>query len=66
MNSPQDPSRAANEARDSLNQRAIDLHRAHQGKIEIALRAPLETSDDLSLAYSPGVAAACRAIEADP
>ncbi|QDV07604.1 NAD-dependent malic enzyme [Planctomycetes bacterium Poly30] len=51
---------------EALHRRAIDLHRAHQGKIEISLRAPLETRDDLSLAYSPGVAAACRAIEADP
>ncbi|MEM8713864.1 MAG: malic enzyme-like NAD(P)-binding protein [Planctomycetota bacterium] len=48
-----------------LDRRALELHQAHQGKIEVSLRAPLETQQDLSLAYSPGVAAACRAVEED-
>lgn len=46
--------------------RAIEFHAATQGKIEVNLRAPLETKEDLSLAYSPGVAAASREIEARP
>ena len=46
--------------------RAIELHAKYQGKIEVGLRAPLDTKDDLSLAYSPGVAAASREIEANP
>ena len=42
---------------------AFALHRG--GKIEVSLTVPLETRDDLSLAYTPGVARICTAIEAD-
>jgi malate dehydrogenase (oxaloacetate-decarboxylating) len=36
------------------------------GKIEIALRHPLKTRDDLSMAYTPGVARVSSAVAADP
>ena len=36
------------------------------GKIEMASKAPLRTRDDLSMAYTPGVARVCRAIADDP
>jgi malate dehydrogenase (oxaloacetate-decarboxylating) len=36
------------------------------GKLEVALRHPLRTADDLSMAYTPGVARVCGAIAADP
>jgi malate dehydrogenase (oxaloacetate-decarboxylating) len=36
------------------------------GKIEIANRTPLKTRDDLSMAYTPGVARVCMAIHNDP
>ncbi|MEX2469393.1 MAG: NAD-dependent malic enzyme [Pseudohongiellaceae bacterium] len=36
------------------------------GKIEVTNRAPLKTRDDLSMAYTPGVARICRAIHRDP
>lgn len=36
------------------------------GKIEITSRVPLKTRDDLSMAYTPGVARICKAIEEDP
>ncbi|HUG29443.1 MAG TPA: NAD-dependent malic enzyme [Candidatus Limnocylindria bacterium] len=36
------------------------------GKIEIACKAPLKTRDDLSMAYTPGVARVSSAIAADP
>ncbi|HEY6187532.1 MAG TPA: malic enzyme-like NAD(P)-binding protein [Pyrinomonadaceae bacterium] len=36
------------------------------GKIEITLKAPLKTRDDLSMAYTPGVARVCEAIHRDP
>ena len=36
------------------------------GKIEVALKAPLKTRDDLSMAYTPGVARVSSAIAADP
>jgi malate dehydrogenase (oxaloacetate-decarboxylating) len=40
------------------------LHRG--GKIEIASKVPLRDRDDLSLAYTPGVAEVCMAIAAEP
>jgi malate dehydrogenase (oxaloacetate-decarboxylating) len=36
------------------------------GKIEITPKAPLKTRDDLSMAYTPGVARVCQAIADDP
>ena len=36
------------------------------GKIEIASKMPLKTRDDLSMAYTPGVARVCEAIHKDP
>jgi malate dehydrogenase (oxaloacetate-decarboxylating) len=36
------------------------------GKIEIRNKSPLKTRDDLSMAYTPGVARVCRAIFEDP
>jgi malate dehydrogenase (oxaloacetate-decarboxylating) len=41
----------------------FDLHRG--GKMAVAATVPLETREDLSLAYTPGVAEVCRAIAAD-
>jgi len=43
---------------------AFALHRG--GKIEVALSVPLETREDLSLAYTPGVARICMAIAEQP
>ncbi len=52
---------------DDLKQRALDYHSAYPpGKLEISATKPMTTQDDLSLAYSPGVAAPCLAIAADP
>lgn len=49
-----------------INDAALEYHRtAPAGKLEIAATKPMETQRDLSLAYSPGVAAACRAIRDD-
>jgi malic enzyme len=36
------------------------------GKLEVAPKTPLKTRDDLSMAYTPGVARVCRAIAEDP
>jgi malate dehydrogenase (oxaloacetate-decarboxylating) len=36
------------------------------GKLEVVSKAPLKTRDDLSMAYTPGVARVCRAIADDP
>ena len=52
---------------DELKKAALDYHRlAPPGKIKIVPTKPLSTQRDLSLAYSPGVAAACEAIVEDP
>ncbi|MCX7828376.1 MAG: NADP-dependent malic enzyme [Thermanaerothrix sp.] len=47
-------------------ERSVELHRAHRGKISVQSRVPLRTREDLSLAYTPGVAEPCRIIEKDP
>ncbi|HBM90774.1 MAG TPA: NADP-dependent malic enzyme, partial [Rhodospirillaceae bacterium] len=50
-----------------LNDEALALHAdGRPGKFEIKLTKPLNDARALSLAYSPGVAAPCRAIKADP
>jgi len=53
--------------KDDLQQAALDYHRLPQpGKLEIRPTKQLNDQRDLSLAYSPGVAAASQAIEANP
>jgi malate dehydrogenase (oxaloacetate-decarboxylating)(NADP+) len=53
--------------KDELKQAALDYHRLPQpGKLEIRPTKQLKNQRDLSLAYSPGVAAASQAIETDP
>ncbi len=47
-------------------ERSLEAHATHRGKWTIASKMPLETKDDLSIAYTPGVAEPCRAIAADP
>ena len=50
-----------------LRDDALDYHaRPSAGKLEVRATKPLSTQRDLSLAYSPGVAAACESIAADP
>jgi len=49
----------------NVNRESLDLHRQHGGKIELALKVPLDSIEDLSLAYTPGVAAVCEAIRED-
>ncbi len=52
---------------DDLRTSALHYHRMPRpGKLEIHATKPLGTQHDLALAYSPGVAAACEAIAADP
>ncbi len=52
---------------DDLRRMALEYHRLPTpGKISIAPTKPLGNQRDLALAYSPGVAAACDAIAADP
>ncbi|MDE6148537.1 MAG: NADP-dependent malic enzyme [Ruminococcus sp.] len=44
---------------------SLKLHYQWKGKIEVICRSPLETRDDLSLAYTPGVAQPCLEIQKD-
>jgi malate dehydrogenase (oxaloacetate-decarboxylating)(NADP+) len=54
-------------AEQALRDAALDYHRAPvRGKISVQPTKALSNQRDLSLAYSPGVAYACLAIEADP
>lgn len=47
----------------SIKEKALDLHRENKGKIEIKSKVEIKTKDDLSLAYTPGVAWPCLEIE---
>lgn len=49
-----------------IKEEALKKHYEWQGKIEVISRAPIETREDLSLAYTPGVAEACLAIQENP
>ncbi len=54
-------------ADDKLRDSALEYHRHPQpGKLAIVATKPLANQRDLALAYSPGVAAACEAIVANP
>ncbi|MBQ4096202.1 MAG: NADP-dependent malic enzyme, partial [Oscillospiraceae bacterium] len=44
---------------------SLKKHYEWGGKVEVVCRAPLETRDDLSLAYTPGVAQPCLEIQKD-
>ena len=48
------------------NKESLALHAAHKGKLEVVGKVPVKTRDDLSLAYTPGVAEPCRRIVKDP
>ncbi len=49
----------------SIGEESLKKHYEWQGKIEVVTRAKLETRDDLSLAYTPGVAQPCLEIQKD-
>ena len=46
--------------------RSLEKHAEWKGKIEVTVRAPVDSSEALSLAYTPGVAAPCLEIQKDP
>lgn len=49
-----------------IKEEALKKHYEWQGKIEVISRAPINTREDLSLAYTPGVAEACLKIKDNP
>lgn len=46
-----------------IREAALKLHRDNQGKLEVASKVPLATREDLSIAYTPGVAEPCKDIK---
>ena len=49
-----------------LKTEALNLHKEHKGKLEIKSKVKIENQHDLALAYTPGVAFACKEIQANP
>ncbi|MDD2189288.1 MAG: NAD-dependent malic enzyme [Eubacteriales bacterium] len=45
---------------------SLKLHEMNRGKLTVVSKVPLLTRDDLSIAYTPGVAEPCREINRDP
>ncbi|MTI96092.1 MAG: NAD-dependent malic enzyme [Firmicutes bacterium] len=48
-----------------MREKALKLHRDNQGKLAVTSKVPLRDANDLSLAYSPGVAEPCLEIHKD-
>ena len=49
----------------TTNEKALALHEKWQGKLETVSKTPVKTREDLSLAYTPGVAEPCKVIAQD-
>ena len=49
----------------SISEKSLQKHYDWQGKIEVVTRCPIESREDLSLAYTPGVATPCLEIQKD-
>ena len=50
----------------NVNEEALALHKKFQGKLATVSKVPLKSAYDLTLAYTPGVAAPCLEINKDP
>ena len=49
-----------------FNKAALEMHETHHGKVGIVSKVEVATRDDLSTAYTPGVAEPCRKIKENP
>ena len=49
-----------------LSEKAIQMHKDWNGKLEVVSKSPVKTREDLSIAYTPGVAEPCKIIAKDP
>mgnify|MGYP002510518915 CR=1 FL=1 len=49
----------------TTNEKALSLHKQWNGKLETVSKTPVKTREDLSLAYTPGVAEPCKVIAQD-
>ena len=52
--------------KNELREKALALHENNKGKLETVGKVPLDGPDDLTLAYTPGVAEPCKEIAKDP
>lgn len=50
----------------TVYEKSLELHKNHKGKIEVISKVKVTNKEELSLAYSPGVAAPCLAIKDNP
>ena len=50
----------------TVYERSLELHEKGPGKVEVISKVKVENREDLSLAYTPGVAEPCRKIHANP
>ncbi len=50
---------------DDIYKQSLALHQKHRGKIEVISKVPLANKEDMSLAYTPGVAEVCTEIARD-
>ena len=56
----------SNESAKDIYERSVIMHRQLRGKISLISKVPVQTKEDLSLAYTPGVARPCEMIADDP
>lgn len=49
----------------TTNEKALELHKQWNGKLETVSKTPVKSREDLSYAYTPGVAEPCKVIAAD-
>lgn len=50
----------------TVNEKALQLHKEWNGKLETVSKTPVKSREDLSIAYTPGVAEPCKVIAKDP
>ena len=46
----------------TINEKALSMHEKWNGKLEIVSKSPVRSREDLSIAYTPGVAEPCKVI----
>ncbi|HEY5557227.1 NAD(P)-dependent malic enzyme [Acetobacterium sp.] len=49
----------------NYSEESLKMHETYRGKIEVVSKVKIQSRDDLSIAYTPGVAEPCRRIHAD-
>ena len=53
-------------AEKTVYEKSLELHEKNHGKVEVISKVPVTNKEELSLAYTPGVAEPCRKIHANP